>query len=82
MRTNGVKPRSQSNSWRAHSSLPASCSSRASTSRSSISTSTSSAAYSSQGPGSGRVDQSAAECSFFIRYPSSVSTSVARPTRG
>ena len=51
-------------------------------SRSSTRTSTSSAAYSSQAAGSGRVDQSAAECSFFIRWPSTVSTSVARPTRG
>ena len=53
-----------------------------SASRSSTSTSTSRAAYSSHGSGSGRVDQSTAECSFFIRQPSSVSTRVASPTRG
>ena len=56
-----------SNSWRAHSSLPASTSWAASASRSSTSTSTSRAAYSSHGSGSGRFDQSTAECSFFIR---------------
>ncbi len=81
-RVGWVNPRSQSNSSAAQKSLPASTSSRASTSRSSMSTSTSRAAYSSHGAGSGRVDQSTAECSFFIRWPSSVSTREASPTRG
>ena len=67
IRTAGVKLRRASNSWRAHSSLPASTSCWASASRSSTRSSTSRAAYSSHGSGSGRVDQSAAECSFFIR---------------
>ena len=71
-RTYGATPRragwarsraGASNSWRAHSSLPAASSSAASASRSSTSTSTSRAAYSSHGSGSGRVDQSTAECS-------------------
>ncbi len=68
-RTAGTKPRRCSNSWRAHSALPVSSSSAARRSRSSTRTSTSRAAYSSQAWGRGRVDQSAAECSFFIRKP-------------
>ncbi len=63
-------------------SLPDSTSSAAITSRSSTSTSTSRAAYSSHGCGSGRVDQSTAECSLRIERPRITSTSVARPTRG
>ena len=67
-RTTGVNPRSASNSWRAHSSLPASRSSRgqhlaqldAAPRRRARRTP-------ATGSGSGRVDQSAAECSFFIR---------------
>ncbi|KRB78016.1 hypothetical protein ASE01_07550 [Nocardioides sp. Root190] len=81
-RTVGVKPRRWSNSWRAQSALPVSSSWAARMLRSSTSTSTSRAAYSSHGSGSGRVDQSTAECSFRSWRSSRTSTSVARPTRG
>ncbi len=70
------------NSSRAQVVLPVSSSSAMSASRSSSSTSTSKAAYTNHGSGSGRVDQSTAECSLRIRRPTMVSTKVANPTRG
>ena len=59
---------------------PVAASSASSRSRSSTSTSTSSAAYASQARGSGRVDQSAAECPFSRVSPSSRSTIAPSPT--
>ena len=63
-----AKSSSRSNSSRAQPSLPASASSASMIALSSASGSTSSAAYSSHGAGSGRVDQSTAECSLASRW--------------
>ena len=71
-----------SNSWAARSALPVSTRRSTSRSRTSTRSSTSSAAYFSQDCGSGRVDQSAAECSFASLMSSSSSTTDASPTRG
>ncbi len=77
----GPAVRTASNSCAAHSDLPASSSRSPSAWRSGTSTSTSSAAYRSQSSGSGRVDQSTAECSLARPSPSTSATTAARPTR-
>ncbi len=71
-----------SNSCRAHSSFPCRSSSFSSASRRSTSSSTSRAAYRSHGSGSGRVDQSTAECPFSRTNPSTLSTIAPSPTLG